>query len=52
LNSPMLLQTERLRLTAWEASDSIAFRAIASDPDVMRYIELGPFLGCNILFVA
>jgi len=48
----MLLQKERLRLTAWEASDSIAFRAIASDPDVMRYIELGPFLGCNILFVA
>ena len=41
----MLLQTERLRLTAWEASDSIAFRAIASDPDVMRYIELGAILG-------
>ncbi len=37
----MVLETERLRLTAWEASDSISFRAIASDPDVMRYITDG-----------
>ena len=37
----MHLETERLRLAPWEADDWQAFRSIASDPDVMRYITGG-----------
>jgi RimJ/RimL family protein N-acetyltransferase len=35
------LETERLSLCPWEADDWLQFRAIAADPDVVRYIGDG-----------
>ena len=35
------LQTRRLRLMEWRHADFAAFRPIAKDPDVMRYISDG-----------
>lgn len=37
----MILETDRLILSTWQASDWIAFRPIATDVDVMRYITGG-----------
>jgi ribosomal-protein-alanine N-acetyltransferase len=37
----MILQTERLILDTWQSSDWTAFRPIATDPEVMRYITGG-----------
>lgn len=36
-----MLRTERLILSTWENSDWTAFRPIATDPEVMRYINGG-----------
>jgi ribosomal-protein-alanine N-acetyltransferase len=40
-NTRMILETERLILDTWQASDWTAFRPIATDPEVMRYITGG-----------
>ena len=40
-NTRMILQTERLILDTWQSSDWTAFRPIATDPEVMRYITGG-----------
>jgi len=37
----MILETERLILDTWQSDDSTAFRPIASDAEVMRYITGG-----------
>jgi ribosomal-protein-alanine N-acetyltransferase len=37
----MILETERLILDTWQTSDWTAFRPIATDADVMRYITGG-----------
>jgi RimJ/RimL family protein N-acetyltransferase len=37
----MILETERLVLDAWQGSDGPAFRPIATDVEVMRYITGG-----------
>jgi len=37
----MILETERLILDTWRSSDWTAFRPIATDPEVMRYITGG-----------
>jgi ribosomal-protein-alanine N-acetyltransferase len=37
----MLLETERLILSPWGSADWLAFRPIARDPEVMRYITGG-----------
>jgi RimJ/RimL family protein N-acetyltransferase len=37
----MILETERLVLDTWQSSDWTAFRPIATDADVMRYITGG-----------
>jgi RimJ/RimL family protein N-acetyltransferase len=37
----MILETERLVLDTWQGSDWTAFRPIATDPEVMRYITGG-----------
>ncbi len=37
----MLLETGRLFITEWRREDWVAFRPIASDPEVMRYIGTG-----------
>jgi len=37
----MVLETERLVLTTWQPSDWLAFRPIATDVEVMRYITGG-----------
>lgn len=37
----MILETHRLILTTWQTSDWIAFRPIATDVEVMRYITGG-----------
>lgn len=37
----MILETERLVLDAWQSSDWTAFRPIATDVEVMRYITGG-----------
>jgi RimJ/RimL family protein N-acetyltransferase len=37
----MVLETERLVLTTWQLSDWLAFRPIATDVEVMRYITGG-----------
>ena len=37
----MILKTERLILSPWQPEDWIAFRPIAQDPEVMRYITGG-----------
>jgi ribosomal-protein-alanine N-acetyltransferase len=37
----MILETERLILDTWQSSDWTAFRPIATDPEVMRYITGG-----------
>ena len=34
----MVLETDRLRIARWEPDDWLAFRPIATDPDVIRYI--------------
>jgi len=34
-------ETERLWMNEWQAGDWLAFRPIAQDPDVMRYIDAG-----------
>jgi RimJ/RimL family protein N-acetyltransferase len=36
-----MLETERLLLLPWRAEDAEAFRPIATDPEVMRYITGG-----------
>src|SRR5271157_3244158 len=36
-----MIRTERLILDAWQSSDWTAFRPIATDPEVMRYITGG-----------
>src|SRR5579862_5352186 len=35
------LETKRLRLLPWRLTDFAAFRPIATDPEVMRYISNG-----------
>jgi len=35
------LETDRIRLMPWHFADFAAFRPIATDPDVMRYIHNG-----------
>jgi [ribosomal protein S5]-alanine N-acetyltransferase len=40
-NARMILETERLILDTWQSSDWTAFRPIATDPEVMRYITGG-----------
>ena len=37
----MALETERIRLLLWRDDDWQAFRPIATDPEVMRYITNG-----------
>jgi RimJ/RimL family protein N-acetyltransferase len=37
----MILETDRLILSTWQASDWLAFRPIATDVEVMRYITGG-----------
>ena len=37
----MKIETERLRLTTWHEEDWVAFRPIATDPEVMHYITGG-----------
>ena len=37
----MILETERLVLDTWQTSDWTAFRPIATDPEVMRYVTGG-----------
>jgi len=37
----MVLETERLVLDAWQSAEWTAFRPIATDPEVMRYITGG-----------
>lgn len=37
----MILETERLLLDTWQFADWMAFRPIATDPQVMRYITGG-----------
>ena len=39
--SRIVLSTPRLRLAEWELEDQQAFRPIATDPEVMRYISGG-----------
>jgi RimJ/RimL family protein N-acetyltransferase len=36
-----MLETERLILAAWQSGDWTAFRPIATDPEVMRYVTGG-----------
>ncbi len=36
-----VLETDRLVLSTWQASDWLEFRPIATDPEVMRYITGG-----------
>jgi [ribosomal protein S5]-alanine N-acetyltransferase len=36
-----MIRTERLILDSWASSDWLAFKPIATDPDVMRYITGG-----------
>jgi len=38
---PHFIETQRLRLTRWQPSDAVAFRPIAQDPEVMRYVNNG-----------
>ena len=40
-NAYMVLETERLILDTWQSSDWLAFRPIATDPEVMRHITGG-----------
>ena len=40
-STTVILETERLLLTTWKPSDWIAFRPIATDVEVMRYITGG-----------
>ena len=40
-NEPMVLETERLILDTWQSADWTAFRPIATDADVMRFITGG-----------
>lgn len=37
----MILETQRARLEPWRPEDASAFHAIASDPEVMKYITGG-----------
>jgi len=38
---PRAIETQRLRLGRWEPGDAVAFRPIAQDPRVMRYVNNG-----------
>jgi ribosomal-protein-alanine N-acetyltransferase len=38
---PHTIETRRLRLGRWEPTDAVAFRPIAQDPEVMRYVNNG-----------
>jgi RimJ/RimL family protein N-acetyltransferase len=38
---PRTIETQRLRLSRWEPADAVAFRPIAQDPRVMRYVNNG-----------
>jgi ribosomal-protein-alanine N-acetyltransferase len=38
---PRTIETQRLRLARWEPADAVAFRPIAQDPRVMRYVNNG-----------
>jgi [ribosomal protein S5]-alanine N-acetyltransferase len=38
---PRIIETQRLRLGRWEPADAVAFRPIAQDPRVMRYVNNG-----------
>jgi ribosomal-protein-alanine N-acetyltransferase len=38
---PHSIETQRMRLSRWQPSDAVAFRPIAQDPRVMRYINNG-----------
>lgn len=40
-SATMTFETERLVLSTWEASDWLAFRPIATDVEVMRYVTGG-----------
>jgi ribosomal-protein-alanine N-acetyltransferase len=40
-SAAVILETDRLILSAWQASDWLAFRPIATDAEVMRYITGG-----------
>jgi RimJ/RimL family protein N-acetyltransferase len=38
---PYSIETQRLRLSRWQTADAVAFRPIAQDPKVMRYVNNG-----------
>jgi RimJ/RimL family protein N-acetyltransferase len=38
---PHSIETQRMRLSRWQPSDGVAFRSIAQDPRVMRYVNNG-----------
>lgn len=38
---PHSIETQRMRLSRWQPCDSVAFRPIAQDPLVMRYVNSG-----------
>jgi len=58
---PHSIETQRMRLTRWQPSDAVAFRPIAQDPLVMRYVNNGEpwsdakvreFIARQMLYVA
>jgi [ribosomal protein S5]-alanine N-acetyltransferase len=38
---PRSIETQRMRLSRWQPCDAVAFRPIAQDPQVMRYVNNG-----------
>jgi [ribosomal protein S5]-alanine N-acetyltransferase len=38
---PQSIETQRMRLSRWQPCDAVAFRPIAQDPLVMRYVNNG-----------
>jgi ribosomal-protein-alanine N-acetyltransferase len=38
---PFSIETQRMRLSRWQPCDAVAFRPIAQDPLVMRYVNNG-----------
>ena len=38
---PRTIETQRVKLCRWEPADAVAFRPIAQDPEVMRYVNNG-----------
>lgn len=38
---PRAIETQRMKLSRWEPADAVAFRPIAQDPIVMRYVNNG-----------